>query len=191
MIEDLDKAIKAGLNYLGALGLSNYTEILGGLCYSNLLSNHKQNYDRFIKNYFPTPYRNSNKQLNKFGGLYGVVRSGLTHRYFIQHKSQIATTTATPIDCGIFYDPNHSPSTIFVLDKYFEDFKNAMSEYYKKLIIDRRYSNVPHFTTLQKFSERITGTVLQKIISSFKTKIGQLFIGVDSSGFKATHASQY
>ena len=52
---------------------------------------------------------------------------------------------------------------------------------------------VPHFTTLQKFSERITGTLLQKIISSFiiLTKIGQLFIGIDSSGFKATHASQY
>ena len=43
-------------------------------------------------------------------------------------------------------------------------------------------SHVPHFTTLQKFSERITGTLLQKIISSFiiLTKIGQLFIGIDS-----------
>ena len=53
-------------------------------------------------------------------------------------------------------------------------------------------SHVPHFTTLQKFSERITGTLLQRIISSFiiLTKIGQLFIGIDSSGFKATHASQ-
>jgi hypothetical protein len=137
MIEDLDKAIKAGLNYLAALGLSNYTEILGGLCYGNLLSNHKQNYDRFIKNYFPTSYRDRNKQLDKCGGLYGVVRSGLTHRYFIRLKSQVVTTTTTPIDCGIFYDPKHSPSTIFVLDKYFEDFKNAMDEYYKKLIIDR------------------------------------------------------
>ncbi|MGC1930526.1 MAG: IS5/IS1182 family transposase, partial [Candidatus Nitrosopolaris sp.] len=54
-------------------------------------------------------------------------------------------------------------------------------------------SHVPHFTTLQKFTERITGTLLQKIISSFiiLTKIGQLFIGIDSSGFKATHTSQY
>jgi hypothetical protein len=30
MIEDLDKAIKEGLNYLAAPVLSNYTEILGG-----------------------------------------------------------------------------------------------------------------------------------------------------------------
>ena len=34
---------------------------------------------------------------------------------------------------------------------------------------------------------------MERIISSFiiLTKIGQLFIGIDSSGFKAAHASQY
>jgi hypothetical protein len=54
-------------------------------------------------------------------------------------------------------------------------------------------SHIPHFTTLQKFTERINGTLLEKIISSFiiLTKIGQIFVGIDSSGFKATHASQY
>jgi hypothetical protein len=54
-------------------------------------------------------------------------------------------------------------------------------------------SHIPHFTTLQKFTERISGTRLERIISSFivLTKIGQLFVGIDSSGFKATHASQY
>ena len=54
-------------------------------------------------------------------------------------------------------------------------------------------SHVPHFTTLQKFTERISVTLLKKIISSFiiLTKIGQLFIGIDSSGFKATPAFQY
>ena len=55
-------------------------------------------------------------------------------------------------------------------------------------------SHVPHFTTLQKFTERISGTLLEEIISSFiiiLTKIGQVFVGIDSSGFKTTHASQY
>ena len=53
-------------------------------------------------------------------------------------------------------------------------------------------SHIPHFTTLQKFTERISGTLLEKVMSSFiiLTKIGQLFVGIDSSGFKATHASQ-
>ena len=30
-----------------------------------------------------------------------------------------------------------------------------------------RLSHIPHFTTLQKFTERISGTLLEKIISSF------------------------
>jgi hypothetical protein len=56
-------------------------------------------------------------------------------------------------------------------------------------------SHVSHFSTLHKFTERISGTLIEKIIiSSFTilTKIGQIFVGIeDSSGFKATHASQY
>ena len=64
--------------------------------------------------------------------------------------------------------------------------------YYLRIVL--QLSHIPHFTTLQKFTERISGTLLGKIIiSSFiiLTKIGQLFFGIDSSGFKATHASQY
>jgi len=63
--------------------------------------------------------------------------------------------------------------------------------YYLRMVL--QLSHVPHFKTLQKFTERISGTLLDKIISSFiiLTKTGQLFVGIDSSGFKATHASQY
>ena len=54
-------------------------------------------------------------------------------------------------------------------------------------------SKIPHFTTLQKFTDRITGTVLQRIIASFilLTNVKQIFLGTDASGFKPTHASQY
>src|SRR5437899_2416538 len=63
--------------------------------------------------------------------------------------------------------------------------------YYPRTFL--QLSHIPHFTTLQKFTERLNGTMLEKIISSFVflTKTGQLFVGIDSSGFKATHASQY
>ena len=63
--------------------------------------------------------------------------------------------------------------------------------YYLRMVL--QLSHIPHFTTLQKFTERISGTILEKIISSFIifTNIGQLLVGIDSSGFKATHASQY
>ena len=53
-------------------------------------------------------------------------------------------------------------------------------------------SRIPHFTTLQKFTERISGTLLEKIIASFIVLTRRrLFVGIDSSGFKATHSSQY
>lgn len=54
-------------------------------------------------------------------------------------------------------------------------------------------SKIPHFTALQKFSDRIGGTILDRIIASFilLTDIRQIFLGTDSSGFKPTHASQY
>ena len=56
-----------------------------------------------------------------------------------------------------------------------------------------RLSRIPHFTTLQKFTDRINNSLLEKIISSFivisSTK--HIFVGIDSTGFKVTHASQY
>ncbi|HKG41749.1 MAG TPA: IS5 family transposase [Nitrososphaeraceae archaeon] len=54
-------------------------------------------------------------------------------------------------------------------------------------------TRIPHFTTLQKFTDRINNGLLGKIISSFIIFTGtrHIFVGVDSSGFKVTHASQY
>ena len=37
--------------------------------------------------------------------------------------------------------------------------------YYLRIVL--QLSRIPHFTTLQKFTERISGTILEKIISSF------------------------
>jgi hypothetical protein len=54
-------------------------------------------------------------------------------------------------------------------------------------------SRIPHFATLQKFTDRIKNSLLEKIISSFIVISGtrHIFVGIDSSGFKITHASQY
>jgi Transposase DDE domain len=56
-------------------------------------------------------------------------------------------------------------------------------------------SKIPHFTTLQKFADRINNVMLGKIISSFVVLSGtrrrHIFVGIDSTGFNITRASQY
>jgi len=68
-----------------------------------------------------------------------------------------------------------------------------MEAYYLRIFM--KLSHIPHYTALQKFTERINGTsLLWKIISSFillLSYINRLFIGIDSSGFKVTNASHY
>ena len=66
-----------------------------------------------------------------------------------------------------------------------------MEAYYFRTFL--KLSHIPHYTTLQKFSVRISSTILRKVISSFilLLSIHRLFIGIDSSGFKATNSSQY
>jgi hypothetical protein len=54
-------------------------------------------------------------------------------------------------------------------------------------------SRIPHFTTLQKFTDRINNSLLGRIISSFIAISGtkHIFAGIDSTGFKLTRGSQY
>ena len=57
-----------------------------------------------------------------------------------------------------------------------------------------KMSRIPHFTTLQKFADRIMGSVLQRMITCFIValiNVNHIFFGIDSSGFKSTHSSQY
>jgi hypothetical protein len=79
-------------------------------------------------------------------------------------------------------------------DKSYRLFVEWLVEaYYLRTFL--QLSSIPHYTTLQKFAARINGTLLEKIISSFilllTKNIRKIFTGIDSSGFKATHASQY
>ena len=51
--------------------------------------------------------------------------------------------------------------------------------YYLRMFLE--LSHIPHFTTLQKFTERLNGTMLEGIISFFivLTNFRLLFVGVD------------
>jgi hypothetical protein len=63
--------------------------------------------------------------------------------------------------------------------------------YYLRLFL--QLSRIPHYTTLQKFTDRINIIMLGKIVSSFIIFTGtrHIYAGIDSTGFKITHASEY
>ena len=52
---------------------------------------------------------------------------------------------------------------------------------------------VPHFTALQKFALRVSSTLLEKVIGGFLflVRCRKQDLGVDSSGFGASHVSYY
>jgi hypothetical protein len=68
-----------------------------------------------------------------------------------------------------------------------------LEAYYLRMFM--QLSHIPRYTTLQKFAARVSGTILENIISSFVvllSNIRRLFIGImDSSGFKLSNASLY
>jgi hypothetical protein len=64
--------------------------------------------------------------------------------------------------------------------------------YYLRLFL--QLSRIPHYTTLQKFTDRINIMVLGKIIISsciLFTGISHISTGIDATGFKITHALEY
>jgi hypothetical protein len=149
VISDLERGIKEGLNFLVALGLSTYTEVLGGICFGNLQSNHEQNYIRFIKRYFDkkcgNEYMKLEKQLCPLGRLYGTVRSGLVHRYWFHRNNFVATRSVSPLRCSIRYTPQQIPEQTFVVKEYFEHFKCAFDRYYDDLITKKDVYLVRNF----------------------------------------------
>jgi len=63
--------------------------------------------------------------------------------------------------------------------------------YYLRLFLG--LSRIPPFTTLQKCTDRINNSLLERIFSSFIVISGteRIFVGIDSTGFKITYVLQY
>jgi hypothetical protein len=129
MFHDIEAAIQGKANFLAALGLMEYTEILGGLITGKLKDRHqaKANFDAFLP-YLGQAYVNLDKRI----GLYDRVRCGLSHEYFIKGPSTIWMTAEMPT-CGILWE-EPKDWIHFVVSKYFDDFKSAVKIYQGRMV---------------------------------------------------------
>lgn len=143
---DIQKAIKSRSNYLAALGLSTFTEVFGGFYRGDLSQgNSANNYNEFIKEFFPKPYSEIDDKLRgaNLKGLYKQVRCGLVHEYLIGGNFMVIRKSRDPLNCGIVFIPKlksvreqkskHDHLVKFVIEQYFEDFKGALNCYISKV----------------------------------------------------------
>lgn len=152
--EDLKRsAVLARANFLVAMGIFNYIEILGSFCIIK-----GKNADRFkyvFENLLPIEYKKIFNKLGKItkGGAYNCLRCGLTHEYLV--KTYVVKNSKIELDfvvygtddeiayitniiskkCGIelfslrnnkYYLRIYNPKLIYDLDQAFENYKKIL-----------------------------------------------------------------
>ena len=91
-----------------------------------------------------------NLKNDNFGGLYGAIRSGLVHEYFIKNISKIEIDSTAVISSGITYEPSKYPRIVFYVRPYFRDFTTAFNNYY------HRFKNDQSGDLLRKFDDALS-----------------------------------
>ncbi len=105
---------------------------------------------------------------DNFRDLYGAVRSGLVHEYYIKNISKIEIDSPEPINSGITYDPGNNPRIIFYVKPYFRDFKTVFEKYYHRLKIDQSGN------LLRKFEDALYGinsSLIRKLSTDFREDV--------------------
>ena len=151
----IEQCMNAKANYVVALALLSYTELIGGLASGNLGLEGKSraNFDEALK-YFPEAYRkvdskikvkytDGNGKPREDKGIYGVYRCGVVHEFLIKgvnagvadisgrpaNESRVGVSLATTVN-------SNEKLLTFFPKEYFRDFKSATCQIYKKLVVD-------------------------------------------------------
>ena len=85
IVNDLTRAtIKAQTNFLVAMGIFNYIEILGGFCTPEVSC--KDRFNSVFEDLLPAPYKTIFDELNRITnkGAYDCLRCGMTHEYLLK-----------------------------------------------------------------------------------------------------------
>jgi hypothetical protein len=112
-------------NFLCALGLLAYTEVLGGVKRGTMARNQgRKNFDSFFVDLGPE-YRRIERTLSAAGGegVYGFFRCGLAHQGFFKPPGQTVAMLDGGVGCGIINAG--SGHYTFVVERYYNDFKIA------------------------------------------------------------------
>jgi hypothetical protein len=113
---DLARSGGPAANFVCALGLLCYTEVLGGVKRGTLgRGQAKKNFDSFFAS-MGTPYA---ALLSKVD-IYGVFRCGMAHEYFVKGEATVAMLKGVE-PAGIAQD-TATGRYYFVVERYFEDF---------------------------------------------------------------------
>ncbi|MFC1780292.1 hypothetical protein ACFLY9_01195 [Patescibacteria group bacterium] len=89
IINDLQKAtVKAKANFLVAMGIFNYIEILGSFYYYEKNTPCQARFDYTLRHLFPNAYINLYTQIKRMCSekvqVYDILRCGLTHEYLVK-----------------------------------------------------------------------------------------------------------
>lgn len=123
MFNDVQACIDGKANFAGALALSVYSEILGGLRIGRM-DEDADKYKAFLKE--------MGYDDNEAGHAYGQVRCGLVHQYFLKQESTIHMREQS--ERGLVFGQQRID---FYVTKYFEEFKKAYFKYKRELLSDK------------------------------------------------------
>jgi hypothetical protein len=117
-------------NFLCALALLCYTEVLGGVERGTLASGEgRRNFEKFFASLGPA-YA---KLLQRGLDAYSVFRCGMAHEYFVKSDATIAMMKGVE-PAGIAEAPNGR--YFFVVERYFEDLMAAARQLHQRLLAD-------------------------------------------------------
>ncbi len=131
MKHDVEAAINGQANFLAALGLAAYSEIMGALRLGTIQDkfHNKEKFEAFLP-YLDAAYSKLDSELKtnaQFpGGLYEVVRSGLAHQYFVKEPAEVFRHGVGE-PAGIFRD-QVSGKLVLVAKRFLDDFLVAAAK---------------------------------------------------------------
>ena len=133
MVHDIQAAIEGKANFLAALGLLSYSEVLGWLTTGGKVKNERAFY-AFIrgKSLFPPGYR---ALPDRNPSAYGLLRNNLVHTYGLTLRGNIQMLGASPTGCGIeVTQTDGKPEVHVYVEQFFNDFKKAVRGYRNEVV---------------------------------------------------------